>query len=142
MRWLLIILLLSSCIQDHREAYVDESLDTLENRISTDSLLMLADQIKKVYVNRQFQQRENMDSLQILLSQEVNLYNSTQQEYQNVQSQYQQQLTINEDLMKPTVRRRDSIVYNIRYIDTTIYRRDTIVIVDTIRRIFNKGWKK
>ena len=68
------------------------------------------------------------------MSEEENLYNSTQQEYQHAQSQYQEQLSINEDLMKPATHKiyKDTIIYNKTYIDTIIYRRDTVIIVDTI----------
>ena len=125
---------MASCTSHTHTEECEEEIDSSKIHISTDSLLILADHIKENYSKNKSKQRVNMDSLENLLSTEVNLYDASQQEYQQVQSQYQEQLSINEDLMKPTTRKvyKDTVIYKTTYIDTTIYRRDTLTIVDTI----------
>jgi len=138
--YIAIILLFACCSHNHTEDCIKE-VTVYKTRVSTDSLLILADKVKQKWSNQQIEQHTNLDSIEGLLLQEVDLYNSAKTEYNHAQSQYQEQLHINEDLVKPTTRKiyKDTVIWNKIYKDTLLYKRDTVYITDTIYGTF---WKR
>ncbi|MBE18119.1 MAG: hypothetical protein CMH79_05085 [Nitrospinae bacterium] len=136
MKLLLLILCVSlfSCSNSLDENCLEEISDTTtcNTRLSTDSLLTLADKIKIRYNNNQNEFVVNLDSLQHLYDDKVNQQSLTDRRYHEAEDHYKEQLAINEELKKPRIRRKDSIIYNYITVDTIIHIRDTFRFVDTI----------
>jgi len=100
--------------------------------ISTDSLLILAEEFKIKYFNDKEKSTLNFDSLHALLKNDKKLQYVFTKQIHNITAQYEKQKIINEKLKKPSYRRKDSIIYKYVYKDSIIYKFDTIRKTDTI----------
>ena len=119
-------ILFLGCTTDKQECIELEEKDTtLCGTVSTDSLLKMADIIKIRFKEHEEEYVVNLDSLQHLYDDQVHSQSVTQH-------QYEEQLSINQELRKPRIRYQDTTIYRITYVDSVIHICDTFRWVDTI----------
>jgi len=141
---------LCGCTAPHPENLenLDNEVDTnLYKPINIDSISNVAHQTLIKYRNQMQSNQTKLDCLsnEIRTTKDISSQDKAimLNEIQHIQSQKQDYESQLNEYKNRKITRRDTTIYNIRFIDTTIYKKDTIVIYDTIRQtIFKKGYKK
>ena len=149
--YLIMFLLFFACNsveKNDSETIIVKNFDTTKTKkINIDSVYNMAQQTVRRYKEQIQNNQQCVDSLSNAITQTKHLSEQDKDRLiDELQNTKRQQNSYETELNAYKTKRKiqkDTIIYNIRYIDSIIYRRDTITIYDTIiKTIFRKKNRK